>query len=103
MIIVTPLLAAHVPGRDDPDLGFAIPKHESDVKQSLVISPPESVDTLLYNTMCDVRQHKQRLVEKDLLGFGLANIMLVGVLSGVSLGPIEAGNLFPIDHGRIFS
>ena len=45
-----------------------------------------------------VSQHKQRLIEKHLLGFKAINRMYFYAFSLVSSVPIKAYNLLPIHH-----
>jgi len=50
-----------------------------------------------------VRGEHERHIEKDLLDFGLANLMLVFTLAVVASIPIEPFDFLNIDHERIFS
>ena len=53
--------------------------------------------------MFHVRGKHERYVKKDLLDFGLADLMFVFTLAVVADIPVEPFDLFEVDHEGVFS
>ena len=68
------------------------------MKQPAGISPTQGVKPCLVYAMTDIGDHKQRIIEERLLGFGLADTMLVDALADVAVVPLEALDTPEVNH-----
>jgi len=93
----------HVPGRIYADQTAGITQRESDMQQPAFIGSAQSVKMLFLPAVSFIQQKQERLLEENLLGLCLADIVLIETLAGVYLVPIEAFDCSPIDHMCILS
>src|SRR5262249_28774824 len=100
LLINLALLPAHVACRDHSDQ-LAVPsKGEGDVQASTVNCLAERVISRFGLAVRGVRQHQHRSVEEHLLRLSHGSIMPI-ILPGVTVIPVEAGNLIEDDHACI--
>ena len=92
----------HIPGGDDPYQGSIRTQREGNVQPSAIVGFAECMEARFPLAMSVVAQHDERLVENGLLGFSLANAVLIRALAGVAFIPVESGDPPPVDHLRIF-
>ena len=93
----------HFAGGDGADFSPHKSQRESDVQQPSRSGLPQGVKAGFSLAMFHVRSKHQRHVEKDLLDFGLADLVLVVTFTGIACIPIEPFDLLEIDHECIFS
>jgi hypothetical protein len=75
-----------------------VSERESYVQTPAIICPAQSVNARFNLAVSYIGQQQQRLVEKDLLRFGLTDPVLVHALVRVSRIPLKALGLCQIDH-----
>ena len=68
------------------------------MKQSPGVSVPEGMKPGFMKAMAAIFDDQQRVVEEDLLCFGLANVMLFCALSAVAFIPVKAFDPQKIQH-----
>jgi hypothetical protein len=86
-LVLLSLLAAHVPGRDDPDV--QISNRKDDEQPPISIRPSETEVARLSSRVLGVEAHNERPVEEDLLTFPELDSMPLAVLVEISLIPVE--------------
>jgi hypothetical protein len=93
----------HIAGRDRADFAPRKSQSKRDVQQPSRQSLPQGVKTGLSLAVFYVRGEHERYVEKNLLDFGLADLVFVCALVVVTGIPIEPFDLLEVDHAGIFS
>jgi len=103
LFIHTSFFAVHLPGGDRADLPPCKSQGERDVQQPSRSSLSQGMKAGLHLAMFQIRSKHEGHMKKDLLDFGLADLMFVFTLAVVACIPIEPFDLLEVDHGCIFS
>ena len=98
MFIAYPFLAMHRARGNNSDQPTITAQREADVKQSPDVRVPESMQPNFANTVADILDDQQWIVEEDLLGLGLTDVMLFYALAAISFIPIKSFNPRKIKH-----
>lgn len=93
----------HVASGDGADFSPRKSQGESDVQQPSRSGLPQGVKAGLSLAVFHVRSEHERYVEKDLLDFGLADLVFVFTFTVVTGIPIEPFDCLEVDHACIFS
>jgi hypothetical protein len=93
----------HIAGRDGTNLSPLESQGERKVQQPSRRGLSQGVKAGLSLTVFHIRSEHERHIEKDLLDFGLADLMFVFALAIVARIPIEPFDFLEVDHACIFS
>ena len=68
------------------------------MKQSPGVCAAKGMQSQLLNTVADILNHQQRLIEKHLFSFTLTDVVFLNALATVTLVPLKAYDARQIDH-----
>lgn len=88
----------HVAGGNHADSGPIVAQREGDVQAPSGIGLTQGVIAWFVMAVALIGKNQKRLIEKNLLGLGQGDVMLIDALAPIAFVPIEAGDPVKIDH-----
>ena len=98
-LAATIVVLSLVPSELRPETGFPhILEHFFIFAATGAVGAAKSLQPKLANTVADILDDQQRVVEKDLLSFRLTDVVLFNALAAIAFVPIKSFDLRKVKH-----